>query len=121
MLPFMRSPAIALLLALLGCQGPMDVADLSEQQAELAEEGQADMRSEDGTLGDVQTDSLTADGYGEAEGLGADPFLVRQRKELDSTRLNEGGPLGAAAILEPGPESTGGQIPSTPGGQFEPG
>ena len=124
MLPYMRTIAIGIVVMLLGvsgCKGPMDTADLSGQQAEMAEEGQADMRSQDDTLGDVQTDSLTADGYGGAEGLGADPFLVRERNELDSTRLNQGEAPGAGAILVPGPESTGGQIPSTPGGQLPPG
>ncbi|MCH2135855.1 MAG: hypothetical protein MK101_04645 [Phycisphaerales bacterium] len=96
-----------------GCHGPLGVGDLPDQEAALAEEGQADMRLEDGTAGAVETDSLTADG---ASGLGSDPFLQQQREQMKAVQTNTGVyPPGAAAILEPGVESETGDAPSSPG------
>ena len=111
---------LVLLLTAAGCYGPMGPG-LDQGEADVATEGQYDERVQDGTLADIQTDSLTADGAASTNGLANDPFLLSQEQELDSTRLNTGNPPGAQAILVPGPESNSGGPPADPGAQLPPG
>ena len=108
------------MLSLAACQGPMG-GDLDADEASLAAQGAWDERQEDGTAGDIATDSLTADvGAPDAvpnqrNGLGSDPFFLSGEQRRASTLLNMGNPPGAAAILEPSAESENGATPADPG------
>jgi hypothetical protein len=53
---------------------------LDQGEADIAAEGQYDEGSQDETLGDVQMDSLTADGPTASNALAGDPFLLSQQQ-----------------------------------------
>jgi hypothetical protein len=95
---------IITVVAIAGCGGPVDTTGLSGQEASLAAEGSADMREQDGTMGDQTLDTLSGAGAPPPDPFDPDPFITRERIDRTST-LDESNVAPGASTLEPGPES----------------
>ena len=93
---------IITVVAIAGCGEPIDTSGLSGQEASLAAEGSADMREQDGTMGDQTLDTLS--GAGAPDPFNPDPFITRERIDRTST-LDESNVAPGASTLEPGAES----------------
>ncbi|MBT5582418.1 MAG: hypothetical protein HOI89_11050 [Phycisphaerae bacterium] len=95
---------IITVVAIAGCGEPIDTSGLSGQEASLAAEGSADMREQDGTMGDQTLDTLSGAGAPPPDPFDPDPFITRERIDRTST-LDESNVAPGASTLEPGPES----------------